>query len=84
VAALDDNAQRQLRALGDFIKAQRTMAELSLEEKGRISHRARALDALEPLLRSLDAQGVRGVSRTTPAPHAEPMPEGGRPRRPPR
>src|SRR3954468_14821060 len=32
VAALDDNAQRQLRALGDFIKAQRTMAELSLRE----------------------------------------------------
>lgn len=32
----------------------RTMAELSLEEKGRISHRARALDALEPLLRELD------------------------------
>ncbi|HZW90870.1 MAG TPA: RdgB/HAM1 family non-canonical purine NTP pyrophosphatase [Myxococcaceae bacterium] len=29
----------------------RTMAELSLEEKGRVSHRARALDALEPLLR---------------------------------
>ena len=29
----------------------RTMAELSLEEKGRISHRARALDALELLLR---------------------------------
>ena len=32
MAALDDNAQRQLRALGDFIKAQRTMAELSLRE----------------------------------------------------
>jgi len=32
VAALDDNAQRQLRALGDFIKSQRTMAELSLRE----------------------------------------------------
>ncbi len=31
----------------------RTMAELSLEEKGRVSHRARALDALEPLLREL-------------------------------
>jgi XTP/dITP diphosphohydrolase len=28
----------------------RTMAELSLEEKSRVSHRARALDALEPLL----------------------------------
>lgn len=32
MASLDDNAQRQLRALGDFIKAQRTMAELSLRE----------------------------------------------------
>jgi XTP/dITP diphosphohydrolase len=32
---------------------ERTMAELSLEEKGRVSHRARALDALEPLLREL-------------------------------
>jgi XTP/dITP diphosphohydrolase len=31
----------------------RTMAELSLEEKGRVSHRARALDALEPLLAEL-------------------------------
>jgi XTP/dITP diphosphohydrolase len=31
----------------------RTMAELSLEEKGRVSHRARALDALEPLLGAL-------------------------------
>jgi XTP/dITP diphosphohydrolase len=31
----------------------RTMAELDLAEKGRISHRARALDALEPLLRQL-------------------------------
>jgi len=28
----------------------RTMAELTLEEKGRLSHRARALDALESLL----------------------------------
>jgi XTP/dITP diphosphohydrolase len=33
----------------------RTMAELSLEEKGRLSHRARALDALEPELASLEA-----------------------------
>jgi transcriptional regulator with XRE-family HTH domain len=32
VAALDENAQKQLRALGDFIKAQRQMAELSLRE----------------------------------------------------
>ena len=32
---------------------QRTMAELSLEEKGRISHRARALDALGPELERL-------------------------------
>jgi len=32
VATLDENAQRQLRALGDFIKAQRQMAELSLRE----------------------------------------------------
>ena len=31
----------------------RTMAELDLAEKSRISHRARALDALEPLLREL-------------------------------
>ena len=30
--SLDDNAQRQLRALGDFIKAQRQLAELSLRE----------------------------------------------------
>ena len=37
----------------------RTMSELSLEEKGRLSHRARALDALEPLLRSL-AGGTLG------------------------
>jgi XTP/dITP diphosphohydrolase len=32
----------------------RTMAELTLEEKGRISHRARALDALQPELASLE------------------------------
>ena len=32
----------------------RTMAELTLEEKGRISHRARALDALGPELASLE------------------------------
>jgi transcriptional regulator with XRE-family HTH domain len=32
VATLDENAQRQLRALGDFIKAQRQMAELSLRD----------------------------------------------------
>jgi transcriptional regulator with XRE-family HTH domain len=32
VPALDENAQRQLRALGDFIKGQRQMAELSLRE----------------------------------------------------
>jgi transcriptional regulator with XRE-family HTH domain len=32
VATLDENAQRQLRALGDFIKGQRQMAELSLRE----------------------------------------------------
>jgi transcriptional regulator with XRE-family HTH domain len=32
VAGLDENTQRQLRALGDFIKAQRQMAELSLRE----------------------------------------------------
>lgn len=31
----------------------RTMAELTLEEKGRLSHRARALDALEPELAAL-------------------------------
>lgn len=31
----------------------RTMAELTLEEKGRLSHRARALDALAPALESL-------------------------------
>ncbi len=33
----------------------RTMAELTLEEKGRLSHRARALDALAPLLAALKA-----------------------------
>jgi len=32
VAAIDENAQRQLQALGDFIKAQRKLAELSLRE----------------------------------------------------
>jgi XTP/dITP diphosphohydrolase len=32
----------------------RTMAELTLEEKGRISHRARALDALQPELAALE------------------------------
>jgi transcriptional regulator with XRE-family HTH domain len=32
VPALDDNAQRQLQALGDFIKAHRKLAELSLRE----------------------------------------------------
>ena len=32
MASLDDNAQKQLQALGDFIKAQRKMAELSLRE----------------------------------------------------
>jgi len=32
VPSLDDNAQRQLQALGDFIKAQRKLAELSLRE----------------------------------------------------
>jgi transcriptional regulator with XRE-family HTH domain len=32
VPSLDDNTQRQLRALGDFIKAQRQTAELSLRE----------------------------------------------------
>ena len=36
---------------------QRTMAELSLEEKGRISHRARALDALGPELERLAVRG---------------------------
>jgi len=32
VASLDESAQRQLKALGDFIKGQRLMAELSLRE----------------------------------------------------
>jgi transcriptional regulator with XRE-family HTH domain len=32
VPTIDDNAQRQLQALGDFIKAQRKLAELSLRE----------------------------------------------------
>ena len=32
VPAIDDNAQRQLQALGDFIKGQRKLAELSLRE----------------------------------------------------
>jgi len=36
----------------------RTMAELTLEEKGRLSHRARALDGLEPLL----AGGSNGLN----------------------
>ncbi|HZJ54683.1 MAG TPA: RdgB/HAM1 family non-canonical purine NTP pyrophosphatase [Myxococcaceae bacterium] len=36
----------------------RTMAELSLDEKGRISHRARALDALAPLLRQLAGAAI--------------------------
>jgi XTP/dITP diphosphohydrolase len=31
----------------------RTMAEISLEEKGRVSHRARALDALEGMIREV-------------------------------
>ena len=30
--SIDENAQRQLQALGDFIKAQRKLAELSLRE----------------------------------------------------
>ena len=34
----------------------RTMAELDLAEKSRISHRARALDALEPMLRELSGR----------------------------
>lgn len=37
----------------------RTMAELTLEEKGRISHRARALDALEPELARLGSSSPR-------------------------
>ena len=32
MTSLDENAQRQLRVLGDFIKGQRQMAELSLRE----------------------------------------------------
>jgi transcriptional regulator with XRE-family HTH domain len=32
VASLDENAKRQLEALGDFIRGQRQMAELSLRE----------------------------------------------------
>jgi transcriptional regulator with XRE-family HTH domain len=32
VPAIDDNAQRQLQALGDFIKGQRKLAELSLRD----------------------------------------------------
>ena len=32
MASIDENAQRQLQALGDFIKAQRKLAELSLRE----------------------------------------------------
>lgn len=32
MATIDESTQRQLQALGDFIKAQRTMAELSLRE----------------------------------------------------
>lgn len=37
----------------------RTMAELTLEEKGRVSHRARALDALQPLLGELSGRVAR-------------------------
>jgi len=40
------------------------LAEISLEEKGRISHRARALDALEPVLR--DVAGGRVGPRGRP------------------
>ena len=36
-----------------FPELGRTMAEISLEEKGRVSHRARALDALEVLIREV-------------------------------
>lgn len=32
MAGLDENARRQLESLGDFIRAQREMAELSLRE----------------------------------------------------
>ena len=44
----------------------RTMAELTLEEKGRISHRARALDALEPELASLRLRLLRPKDRNRP------------------
>ena len=36
----------------------RTMAELSLEEKGRVSHRGRALDVLEGMIRDVTGGGV--------------------------
>lgn len=38
----------------------RTMAEISLEEKGKVSHRARALDALEGIIREVGGGVVPG------------------------
>ena len=47
----------------------RTMAELTLEEKGRISHRARALDALEPELARLGTSSSQSpIPRVRPGP----------------
>jgi XTP/dITP diphosphohydrolase len=54
----------------------RTMAELSFDEKNRISHRARALRAAEPYLRSVFAAGsgeegrAPGANTSTGAPRA--------------
>jgi inosine/xanthosine triphosphate pyrophosphatase family protein len=39
--------------LEEFASLLKTMAELGLEEKNRISHRAHAVAALRPILRSL-------------------------------
>ncbi len=46
----------------------RTMAELSPEEKNRISHRARALEALRPWLEGWVRKGRGGGSGTEPGP----------------
>ncbi|MBW2526558.1 MAG: XTP/dITP diphosphatase [Deltaproteobacteria bacterium] len=41
----------------------RTMAELSPEEKNRISHRARALEAIRPMLEALVGQRIEDAAR---------------------
>ena len=67
--AIDDNAQRQLQALGDFIKGQRKLAELSLRELAArtnvsnpyLSQIERGLH--EPSVRVLKAIVTDGVRR---------------------